>query len=214
MAEYDQIRPSAPPTPWLNNDQEVLVSRRKNSYVIFIVVSLLVVTTLTLVILYFTAFRVRNPTTFVNSVTTVQLPGFLGGNSTVPNANMTIVADVSVKNPNMFSVKFGESDTMVTYRGMEIGSGKAPGGISRAWKMVRMNITIDIIPSKIMQVPEYLTDFISGEYSMESFTMVDGHTKILNLMNKNVEIDMNCSFVYDVTKYITKKAVCISRIKL
>ncbi|KAM7280685.1 hypothetical protein ACFE04_007819 [Oxalis oulophora] len=221
------VRPSAPPATWLNfgsndndHDQEggIVTKRKKrgNCWAICAGVSVLVIAAIVvaLILLYVRVSHARDPTTLVNSITILHLPALLGGNSTDPNTNMTIVADVSLKNPNYFSAVFGESNTSVVYRGREVGSGKAPGGISRARKAVWMNITVDIILNRMLQVPGVFSDFASQEFSLESFTRIHTHTKILNLVQKNGQIDINCSYIYDVARQTTREAVCNSHLKM
>ncbi|XP_042479448.1 late embryogenesis abundant protein At1g64065-like [Macadamia integrifolia] len=246
MVEEDQARPFAyATTPTVTGDEEAtsLQSqrklRRKKFCICYISVSLVIGLVLPLVLI-FTVFKVKKPTMTLNSVqfekvsisNSTSLAGIPSLNpttptttttSTNPSINMTMLADMSVKNPNVASFKFKPGTTILYYYGSEAGVARNPAGNAKAKKTMHMNLTIDLYiqadsstPSKL----EHLTsDLKSGEMSMDSYTILDGRVNVLNIFKKNVEIKMNCTMTLAISSgspvsVSLKDMQCKSKVKL
>lgn len=68
-------------------------------------------------------------------------PGGGGGSSPLW---MTVVADVSVRNPNAASLRYAGSKTAVYYRAARVGGASGPPGTARARRTVRLNVTVSV----------------------------------------------------------------------
>lgn len=115
------------------------------------------------------------------------------------DVNVTLLADVSVKNPNVASFRFGNTTTTLYYGGTAVGEGRTPGGKARARRTLRLNMTLDVIPAKLMALPALRNELGSGALTVESYTRVDGRVKILSMIKKNVVVRLNCSITYHIT---------------
>ncbi|PHU09562.1 hypothetical protein BC332_21422 [Capsicum chinense] len=117
-----------------------------------------------------------------------------------PGSNMTIKADVSVKNPNFASFRYSNTTTTISYHDTVVGEARGPSGKSKARGTTRINVTIDIITDKIVSHPGLQNDITTGLLTMNSYTRVGGRVKLLNMIKKHVIVKMNCSITVNITK--------------
>ncbi|KAI6690084.1 hypothetical protein NL676_026912 [Syzygium grande] len=79
----------------------------------------------------------------------------------------TVVADVSVENPNVASFRCGGSATEISYGGEVVGEGKIPAGRAATWRMRRMNVTVEVVPARIAAAPRLSNDLAAENLTME-----------------------------------------------
>ncbi|XP_028774755.1 late embryogenesis abundant protein At1g64065-like isoform X2 [Neltuma alba] len=129
------------------------------------------------------------------------------------DANMTLIADVSVKNPNVFTFRFGSSTTTLYYNGTGIGEGRTPPGKALGRKTMRLNVTVEIVTEKLMENPSLRSGLIREKaLNISSYTKVGGNVKVLNLIKRKVEVSMNCTVVYNKTSGSTHAEACFTSI--
>ncbi|KAG2681022.1 hypothetical protein I3760_11G125100 [Carya illinoinensis] len=135
--------------------------------------------------------------------------------SDLTTSTATVLADVSVKNPNAVAFRYGNSTTTVYYREERVGEGTIPHGKAKARRTQRMNMTMYIMLDKIFSAPSYGNDSSSGALPMSTFTKLSGRVKILKISKKNVVVQMNCTLTYNVmSQAIQDKKSCRSRVNL
>ncbi|KAL3642704.1 hypothetical protein CASFOL_013519 [Castilleja foliolosa] len=142
--------------------------------------------------LIFTVFKVKDPVIQMNSVAVTRLDLVSGTTTPRPGSNMTLDADVSVKNPNYESFRYQNTTTAIYYRGVLIGEARGPPGRARARRTMRVNVTVDVMTDRVISQPGLGSDINSGLLTMSSYTVVDGRVKIL-MIRKYVTVRMNCS---------------------
>ncbi|XP_059441268.1 uncharacterized protein LOC132173708 [Corylus avellana] len=167
----------------------------------------------TLLVLGFTVFHIKDPEVRMNSVTLPQLNLAAFNGTSGQRPNITLTADVSVKNPNAASFRYTNSTTSVYYRGEMVGEAQIPSGKAKARHTLRMNLTVDIITDKIA-VESLAYDLRSGALAMSSFTKLSGRVKILNIFKKNIVVEMNCTMSYDVSSQSIQKQKCNSHVRV
>ncbi|KAL5203319.1 hypothetical protein ABZP36_014271 [Zizania latifolia] len=165
-------------------------------------VTTLVVVVLVLVVLALTVFRVKDPRITMNGVWLTALhTGPDGGGGTTSGAiatNATLTADVSVKNPNIVAVRFSRSETDVYYEGQTISVAYVPAGKVGADRTVRMNVTLDLLGDRLMQVLNGTGLILGQDYDLRTHTEMNATVKVLGIYKKNIELRMNCSVVLEV----------------
>lgn len=222
MAEKEQVRPLAPAT---NNNSQFrsyeeenlsiqLKLGRKRSYAkcCGCAVAILVLIAVTMLILAFTVFHVRGPIVKMNSVTIDPIKTGNGPNRT--DRSITLIADVSVKNPNAASFRFGNTTTGIYYRGAEVGEGRNPAGLARARRTMRMNLTVEIDRAKLLAEPGLMAEVASGSLTMDSYTRIEGRVKILSIARKNVVVKLNCTLTYNFSSQGIQQQSCKRRVSL
>ncbi|XP_004503662.1 late embryogenesis abundant protein At1g64065-like [Cicer arietinum] len=149
-----------------------------------------------IIVLAFTVYNVKEPEVRMNGVTLIS--GNFSVNSNV-NDNVTILADISVKNTNSFTFKYKAVRTHVYYNGVEIGGGLTPAGKSKARRTSRFNATMEIIAAKLVNNPKWIIDLRDQALNISSYTKMDGKVKILNLFKRKVGVELNCTSQYNIT---------------
>ncbi|GMH22677.1 hypothetical protein Nepgr_024520 [Nepenthes gracilis] len=164
-------------------------------------------------ILAFTVFRVKDPKIRLNSISIRGLK-IDATTLTTPQINMTLVADVSIKNPNAASFKFGNGTTSVYYHGITVGEVWSPPGRARARRTVRMNLTVVVNGEKLLSAPGLLSDVRSGSLIIDSYTTIGGRVQIINVIKKHLVVEMNCTMTVLISSQEIQEQMCTSHASL
>ena len=115
-----------------------------------------------------TVYGVREPVMTMNAIS-LKDPGAAAAYSSSPSSStppplpsLTVVADVSVKNPNAASLRYGATETSVYYRARQVGEATGPPGTAPARRTVRMNVTVDVAVGALLGDPAFLGDVAAG----------------------------------------------------
>ncbi|XVE57972.1 hypothetical protein DITRI_Ditri04bG0132300 [Diplodiscus trichospermus] len=201
MAEHEQVKPLAPAAFQTRSDDEEALStelnlkKRKYIQCCGCITALLLIQAVVILVLFFTVFRIHDPKIRMNSVTIQRLELLPNGSLRI-DVNVTLLADVSVKNPNVATFKFNNSTTLVYYGGRVVGEGIHLQGKAKARRTLRRNVTVEILPEELLAVPSLTKDIASGAFNISSYTRISGRVKILNIIKKNVVVKFNCSMTY------------------
>ncbi|XP_065858960.1 uncharacterized protein [Euphorbia lathyris] len=200
-ASPDQAKPFAPSStfPRRSDDEEALTTtstkfrQRKCIKICGCITAFLLILAVAILILSFTVFHVKQPEIKMNRI--IISPFYIGSQFTT---NLTFVADVSVKNPNIASFKFDNGTTTVFHDGEVIGEGISPAGVAKARKTIELDVTVFVNPEKLMEIPDLMDGMKSDSVSMNSSTVIGGTVKIL-MIKKYIKVQVNCSIdvIYD-----------------
>lgn len=161
-----------------------------------------------MLVLGFTVFRVHEPSIRMNSVK-IDGISYLNTSTTLqPNVNLTVTVDLSVKNRNSMSFKFNEAMTSLFYDDVAIGEALTPPGTTKARRTLRVNVTVKIMMEKILKISRLGSDLKSGELSMSTYTIINGRINTLNIIKKNIEIEMNCNIMVDLRNQYVRDIDC------
>lgn len=225
MVGGEQVRPLAPASdrPLSTDDDETTLNKkrfhqRRCFKYCACVSTFLFLLAIILIILIFTVFKIKDPTIRMNGVTVEKLD-LVNSSGTIlpipkPGSNMTIKADVSVKNPNYASFRYSNTTTTISYRDTVVGEARGPPGKSKARRTTRMNVTIDVITDKIVSHPGLQDDISTGLLTINSYTRVGGRVKLLNMIKKHVVVKMNCSITVNITSQAIQDQKCTKKVKL
>ncbi|KAM0945801.1 hypothetical protein DsansV1_C09g0088071 [Dioscorea sansibarensis] len=167
-----------------------------------------------LVILAFTVFKVKEPVLTLNSITMQGLSALATSPTPSAGFNVTVVADVSVKNPNAASFKFGSSTTSVYYKDGLVGVAYGPPGNARADKTLRTNMTVDVLGDRLVGDMDLVTEALTGAVAIKSSTMIGGRVKIIGIFKHHVDVMMNCSLNIAVLNQSILDQNCVHRVWL
>ncbi|XP_010915768.1 uncharacterized protein [Elaeis guineensis] len=173
--------------------------------------ALVVVIAVVLVIIALTVYKVKEPVMTMNSVSiknlNINLRSFL-------SINLTMVADISVENPNAVFFRFGESTTTLYYRTREIGVAYGPPGTAGAHKTFRLNVTVDVMAGQLLADPHLIGDLLGGKLDVTTSTKVGGRAKIFLIIKHHVDVLMNCSLTLAVSDQSILAQSCSQRVWL
>lgn len=157
------------------------------------------------VILASTVFRLRGPILRIGNVTVGSSPRLI--------SNVTLIADVWVKNPNFASIDYGNVTTTLFYHGVAVGESRAPPGTVRARRSEVISATVVIMADQIMSQPDLDADIGSGLVNVSSDTRVGGKIDWA-IFEKHVTMRMRCNVSINVTSREIQHHKCKRKIKL
>ncbi|XP_042506538.1 uncharacterized protein LOC122082825 [Macadamia integrifolia] len=179
------------------------------------------------VILIFTVFRVKDATVTLNSISFDKLkvsrlptidPSNPFAQPTTPSVNMTMMADMSIKNPNIASFKFNNATTSIFYDGSQVGEARNPAGNARARRTLHMNLTVELFitanSSSSEKVQHLLSDIRSGSLSINSYTWIDGRVNVLNIFKRYIIVKMNCTVDVSLSSMSMQDMKCEEHVEL
>ncbi|KAG0454648.1 hypothetical protein HPP92_023632 [Vanilla planifolia] len=157
------------------------------------------------IVLAFTVFRVQDPTLTMNNIF---LADVLVSGSSPPSVNASVVADISVRNPNVAALHFGDSVTEFYVEGKVVGTGLAAGSRVGSKDTTRMNVTADVVASAGVG---------AGMLGMTSRTEVMGHVSVLGIFKRNVGVTMGCNMTFNSSRPTAAEAAvsrsCVADVK-
>lgn len=205
MPEKEQARPLAPATYIARSDEDEAMSAhftlRRPRYLkcCGVTAALFLILAVVALVLFFTVFHVKDPIVRMTRVQIPQLAQLVANRTALSGgANIIAVAEVSVKNPNVASFRYGNSTTRIDYGGEVVGEGRIPAGKAPARRTQRLNVTVEVSPAKILVAPRLGDDVAAGILKMESYTKIDGRVKILRIIRKRVVVTLNCNITYTI----------------
>jgi LEA14-like dessication related protein len=163
-----------------------------------------------LIVLAFTVYNVKEPEVRMNGVT------LISGNFSGTSNNVTIFADMSVKNTNSFTFRYGVVNTSVFYNGIEIGEGINPPGKAKAQRTSRFNVSLSINPQKLVDNQAWIIDIRDHQgLNFSTYTRMSGKVKILNMFKRKVGVELNCTSQYNVSSLaITRGDNCVGYVNI
>ncbi|KAI3919385.1 hypothetical protein MKW92_053421 [Papaver armeniacum] len=204
MAEDEEIRSLSAKNGRFNsqeNDANAKGSKlRRMKYVTccgFCTAIILIVLAVFLALL-FTLF-LRDPEIKMNKLTVVKLKFFNGTTIPDPKFNVSLVADVSMKNPNAATFKYGNSTTLLYYKGNQIGEIPIPPGRAKPRRTQQMDLPFELDTANLYTTPGIQSDAVSGVLDMTSKTRVVGKMKIFGITKKNILVKMDCEMSFNLT---------------
>ncbi|KAG5228306.1 late embryogenesis abundant protein [Salix suchowensis] len=213
MAEREQAKPLAPAAFQIRSDEDENMpapakSHRRNCIKCCgCITAIFLILATTIVVLVLTVFQVEDPVIRMNNVS-VQRLEFVNGTLRA-DVNVTLVADVSVKNPNSATFKFNNGTTTVYCGGMVVGEANTPPGKAKARRTLHMNVTVDLIPSKLLAVPGLMSDILSvGKLNVSSNTVIGGKVRILQIIKKYIVVRVNCTVTYSFASQAIQGGHC------
>ncbi|KAL6889037.1 hypothetical protein ACP4OV_010063 [Aristida adscensionis] len=160
----------------------------------------------TLIAVALTVFRVREPVMTMNAISVKDI-----GSS----ARVTVVADVSVTNPNAASLRYGPTETTVWYRARAVGGAAGPGGTARARRTARVKVTVEVAVGALLGDPAFLRDVAAGAVAVTTATRVRGRVAVLGgAVRRRVVLEMNCSATIAVADMSIRDQTCLQRVRV
>lgn len=219
MVEKEQARPLAPAGYRISSDDNeaalhIKTARQKK----FIkccgcITAIVLIQAVVIIILAFTVFRVKEPKIVMNKITVTELQ-LVNGTTPKPGSNISLTADVSVKNPNVASFKYSNTTTTLFYHGTVVGEARGPPGRAKARRTMRMNITVDIITDMLTTNPNLKADVASGLLTMSSYSRIPGRVNMMNIVKKHVVVKMNCTMTVNISSQAIQDQKCKRKVNL
>jgi Late embryogenesis abundant protein len=167
-----------------------------------------------ILILSLTIFKIKDPSVTMNYIEITDLGTDLRMNDGSISTNVTLTANISIKNPNIVSFKFKNSTTDFYYKGQTIGVAYAPNGEAEAYKTTHLNVSLDVLTDQAVEaVPFNISGLFFGQdLNLTSYTDIAGRVNVLGIYKRNIDIILNCSYTieYSVSAFETKSTTCVA----
>ncbi|EXC35213.1 hypothetical protein L484_022768 [Morus notabilis] len=164
------------------------------------------------VILSQTVFKPKRPITTVNDVSLKDLS--LNVARLGIDLNVTVGVDLSVKNPNKVDFRYGNTTSVLSYRGEQVGEAAIPGGEISAGETVPMNVTLTVMADRLLSRSQVYSDFLAGDVPFNSYTRIAGRVTILGIFKIHVVSVTSCEFAVDVSNRTVSDQRCTYKTKL
>ncbi|XP_051148178.1 uncharacterized protein LOC127263194 [Andrographis paniculata] len=162
-----------------------------------------------LLILICIVSELKVPTIRVRKMKNLDKIGFLDSHT-----NLTLIAILSVKNPNNFvSFKYGNTTSLLFYHGEVIGEARGPPGRASARRTTQMGVRVEIMTSRIVSQPWFYKDMGLGVVVIGIYSRIGGRVEIF-VVKKYVVVKMNCMVVVNVTSRKVQSHKCTYKVKL
>lgn len=150
----------------------------------------------------------HSPSIRLNSVKIDGLSYLTSKSTLQPNVNLTVFADMSVKNSNAVPFKFNEATTCLFYDDVVVGEALTPPGTAKARRTLPINVTVEVMVEKILSIPRLGNDLKSGELPLSTYTRINGRVNILKIIKKSAEIKMSCKMNVDLRSQDVRDIDC------
>lgn len=215
MSDTDQERPLAPARD-INEPAHKSKRHQRRIKLCLCITVIFLLLVIVILILAFTVFKVQEPKVTTNGITLKNLDLTLDP-TPIPrvNLNMSMLIDMSIKNPNAASFKLGNTTTIIYYRGATVAEARTPPGLVKARRTSGMNVTVDIMADRLASSPDLVADvLVRGKMIMDTYSVISGRVKIL-FVKKHVEVRMNCTVTVDISsRAIYQDMSCKRKVKL
>lgn len=185
---------------------------RKRRTVCLVIGALILLVVIIIIILAFTVFKAKKPVTTVDSVSLADLDLTFDILRLAVRLNLTLDADVSVRNPNHVGFKYENSSVLLKYRGEDVGDAPIPAGKIGAGQTVPMNISLTIMADRLLTNNQLFTDVRAGTIPLSTFTRISGTVRIL--FNIHVKSETSCDLLINVASRSVANQTCHYKTKL
>ncbi|CAJ1927606.1 unnamed protein product [Sphenostylis stenocarpa] len=161
----------------------------------------------------FVTFRLGDPKIEFKSARLMQKSSstnYRNVSSTSP-FNVTIIARVSLTNPNLGSFHYGTSTVSVLYgtSSVRVGASKLKGATLEAKETKEMDLTIHMRFGKKVLVKEDAPNNIHSDmFKLRSYAKLSGTLHVLNMLKKRKTIQMSCILNLNFTSFSTQHFQC------
>lgn len=209
--EDKQIIPLAPAKFNPRSDEEFAVVKpkatrqeRSSKCLVYVLAGIVILSTSVLVFAL-VVMRARTPDVKLSLVTVKNLKY---GNSSFPSFNMTLAAELRIKNTNFGRFKFENTTSSVLYGGIVVGEGKLSKGRVEARESKRMNIMADLRSYRLSDAKNLSSDMNSGMLKLSSHAQLSGRVYLLGIVKKRRTAVMSCTMNLNLTSSSIQDLLC------
>lgn len=188
--------------------------RRRNVY-LAVTACLLSAIIITTVVLGFTLFKPKPIIATVNSISLEEMNVGLNVARFNVDLNITLDIDVSIENPNMYGLKYSDSNAQVYYRGNFVGEVPLPAGEIVARGNSAVDVSLTIMANKLLSnTTQIFTDYVNGSLPMSTSIEISGKVNVLGFIHFPVVTKSSCDFSINVENKTIDDKDCDYKTKL
>uniref|UniRef100_A0A5B7BQ05 Late embryogenesis abundant protein LEA-2 subgroup domain-containing protein n=1 Tax=Davidia involucrata TaxID=16924 RepID=A0A5B7BQ05_DAVIN len=192
----------ATPTSYGRMDEEAQIKelrRKKRMKCLVYVVAFAVFQTAIITLFALTVMKVKTPKFRVRSAT---IENFDIPTTSNPSFNITMNAELGVKNTNFGHYKFDNSTITFLYMGTPVGSANILKARAKARSTKKFNVTVEL------RSGELGNDFNSGVLPLTSQSTLRGKVELMKVMKKKKSTNMNCTMEINISTRQLQNVKC------
>uniref|UniRef100_A0A5B7AFH4 Late embryogenesis abundant protein LEA-2 subgroup domain-containing protein n=1 Tax=Davidia involucrata TaxID=16924 RepID=A0A5B7AFH4_DAVIN len=192
----------ATPTSYGRMDEEAQIKelrRQKRMKCLVYVVAFAVFQTAIITLFALTVMKVKTPKFRVRSAT---IENFDIPTTSNPSFNITVNAELGVKNTNFGHYKFDNSTITFLYMGTPVGSANILKARAKARSTKKFNVTVEL------RSGELGNDFNSGVLPLTSQSTLRGKVELMKVMKKKKSTNMNCTMEINISTRQLQNVKC------
>ncbi|KAJ1416150.1 Late embryogenesis abundant protein [Sesbania bispinosa] len=150
--------------------------------------------------------RLRSPEIKLRSATL----NHISYNSASPSAsfNATVIAHISIKNPNYGAFSYENSTVRILYAGVKVGDREIRSNRVNGRETKEMNVMVNVKSSKLPVTGNLSSDINSGTLNLTSYAKFSGTVQLLKIINKRKTIEMACIMNLNLTSHAIQGIQC------
>ncbi|KAJ3695165.1 hypothetical protein LUZ60_000542 [Juncus effusus] len=163
-----------------------------------------------ILILSLTIFKLKDPSLIMNQINITHFDMTLVKNNHPISANLSLITNISLRNPNIASFKFDNSTTEFYYKEKMIGVAYAPYGKVRAYKTTEINVMMDLLMDRILEDFPSINVLREKDVNLTSFTDIKGRVNLLGVYKREIHLVMNCVIIigFSLKEVELKRSLC------
>ncbi|KAJ4826158.1 hypothetical protein Tsubulata_037360 [Turnera subulata] len=131
-----------------------------------------------------------------------------GNYSPNPSLNMTLSAEIRIKNSNFGKYEFENSTASVLYEDVVVGEAKLGQGSVSARKTERMSAVVDVRSQRLSDTKNLSRDISSGMLKLSSYARLSGKVLLIKKIKKQKTAIMNCTMTLNLRSRSVQELLC------
>ncbi|KAI4315480.1 hypothetical protein L6164_028281 [Bauhinia variegata] len=116
-----------------------------------------------------------------------------------PSFNVTMIAYLTIKNPNFGRFNYDNSTVSVQYEGASVGDGGFGSARLKARETKGMNLTVNMRSTKLLVTGNLTSDINSGMLNLTSYAKLSGKVHLFKIFQKTTTAEMACIMNLNLT---------------
>lgn len=209
MAEENQSWPLNPSRLNRRSDEEnpifkIIRKERSNKCFVYVFAAI-VLLSIFILVFALVVLRPKSPSVKLRSVAVKSLRYTT---SPFPSLNATLIAEISVENPNFGSFKFDNSTASFLYEGTQISGKKSAKGNVNARETKRINLSLEVRSSRLTEAQNLVNDLNSGIVKLSCRARFIGKVHLVKILKTKKSKDMNCNMSLSLKNRTIKDLLC------
>ncbi|KAL6290367.1 hypothetical protein ACE6H2_007877 [Prunus campanulata] len=175
--------------------------RRRRIKYCGIVIALVLLQIVVLGVLCLTVFRFKDPDIKLAAIS-VENFTVLGTSTAI---NMTLRAEIKVKNQNWGKLKYDESLLGLSHEGVTVGQGTIPKGSIKMRHSKQVSVSVE---ANFDGRSSSSSDISSGVLNLKSYAKLSGKVSMVGLVKKRRSGEMNCSLTISLARQAIQEFHC------
>lgn len=178
---------------------------KRNTKCLAYIAAFIVFQTIIILVFALTVMRVKSPKVrFGDVVVKSSTPSSTNSSS----FDMTLVAEVAIKNTNFGHFKYDSSSITILYGDTPVGSAVIPKGRAKARKTQKFNLSIEVTSASLSGNANLSNDIGSGVLLLSSQAKLSGKVHLMKVIKRKKSGQMSCTMAVHLAQRAIQDLNC------